>query len=107
MASNSYRFTEKSENDLNGILGYISLNLGNPAAAKSFYEELFSKIDLIRDFPESHEKVHNEYVKRGDVRKVLVGNYVVYYVYEPKEMLVTILRIVYGRRNLEEIIKLL
>ena len=107
MASNSYRFTEKAESDLDEILGYISLNLGNPTAAKSFYEELFSKIDLIRDFPESCEKVRNEYVKRDDVRKALVGNYVVYYVHEPKEMLVTILRIVYGGRNLEELIRLL
>ena len=50
MASNSYRFTDKAEADLDEILGYISLNLANLPAAKSFYEELFSKIELIRDF---------------------------------------------------------
>ena len=58
-------------------------------------------------FLESYERVHNEYIKRDDVRKVMVGNYVVYYVYEAKKRLITILRIVYGARNLEEIIALL
>ena len=107
MASNSYRFTIKAENDLDEILGYLSLNLGNPSAAKSFYDELFSKIELICDFPQSCESVCNECVRREDVRKALVGNYTVYYVHEAKESVVIILRIVYGGRNLEEIIKFL
>lgn len=107
MASNSYRFTGRAEADLDEILGYISTTLGNPGAAKSFFNDLFSKIELISDFPESCEVIHNEYVKRADVRKALVGNYVVYYIVQKEERLVTILRIVYGGRNLEEIIRLL
>lgn len=107
MDFNLYRFTSKAENDLDEILEYISSNLANPPAAKSFYEDLFSKIELICHFPESCEKISNKYVKINGVRKVLVNNYVVYYVYEPKEKLITIIRIVYGRRNLEEIINAL
>ena len=107
MVSKSYRFTNRAENNLDEILRYISLKLSNPPAAKLFYDELFFKIELIYSFPESCEQVHNEYVKRDDVRRTLVGNYIVYYVYEPKEKLITIIRIVYGKRNLEEIIKLL
>ena len=107
MASKSYRFTNRAENDLDEILRYISLKLNNPPAAKLFYDELFFKIELICSFPESCEQVHNEYVKRDGVRRILVGNYIVYYVCEPKEKLITIIRIAYGKRNLEEIIKLL
>ena len=107
MVSNSYQFTHAATKDLDDILAYLSINLANPNAAKKLYEDLFSKIDLICAFPESNEIVNNEFINRRDVRKALINNYVAYYIYDKDKHLITILRIIYSKRNLEEIIKLL
>ena len=107
MGSNSYCFTDKAKSDLDEILDYLSSHLGNAPAAKSFYDGLFSKIDSICAFPNSCEEIANGYAKRRGIRKALVGSYVVYYVYDEGSNLIVLLRIVYGARNLEEILRLL
>ena len=58
----SYRFTEKAMQDLDEILHYISVDLGNPIAAKSLGKKIFEKIDGARCFPESGALVDNEYL---------------------------------------------
>ena len=46
----SYQFTESAKNDLEQILHYIKIDLGNPTAAFSFinkFQEAVSNIQLI------------------------------------------------------------
>ena len=107
MASNSFQFTETAKRDLDEILRYIRVDLANQGSARAFFKAFFSRIDDVCAFPESCETVDNELLKRKDVRKMIVGNYLAYYVFEKEKRMLTILRIVYGKRNLEEIIKLL
>ena len=99
-----YRFTEKAESDLDEIVAYIALKLANPAAASSFVDRLHEHIERISCFPQSGSPVQNEYLKTKDVRKVLVGNYIVYYLPDMETGKLFILRIVYGKRNLSEIL---
>ena len=101
----SYRFTEKAEQDFDEILRYISYDLANPIAAQNLGKKIFDKIDTVRSFPESCELVDNEFLSDKTVRKMLVDNYVVYYKASHDEKCVYIVRIVYGKRNLDEILK--
>lgn len=56
-------------------------------------------------FPESGSPVVNEFVLTTEVRKKLVANYIMYYLPDSSEKMIFVLRIVYGRRNVDEILR--
>ena len=100
----NYQLTQKAENDLDGIVSYIALELANPTAAANFIDKLLSGISGICHFPESGSVVINDYLPSFGVRKIVVNNYIVYYLPNHDEKMITVLRIVYGRRNMDEIL---
>ena len=62
-------------------------------------------IDMVRTFPESGAPVDNEFLADKTIRKLSVDNYVIYYKTYYEEKAISIIRIVYGKRNLDEILK--
>ena len=100
-----YRLTKRAESDLDGIVSYITVDLANPQAGSDFVDKLQDTIEEARAFPESGSLVHNEFLQIENVRKKLVGNYIMYYLLDIGENIIYILRIVYGKRNLDEILK--
>ena len=100
-----YRLTGKAEADLDNILSYVSVQLSNPQAAAAFLEKLQDAISEACSFPESGSPVDNEFLPSKAIRKKQVGNYIVYYFPDEKAETVNILRILYGRRNLDEILR--
>lgn len=101
----SYRFTQSAQQDLDEILHYISVDLANPIAAQNLGRKIFERIDMLRVFPDSCERVENEFLSDKTVRKLLIDNYILYYKAHHNEKIITIVRIVYGKRNLDEILK--
>lgn len=95
----SYLFTINAELDLDEILNYISVILSNPEAASSFVDELTEKLSLLCSSPRIGIPVTNEYFLRSDVRKIFIGNYVVYYTDDSVRCKIIILRIIYGKRD--------
>ena len=100
-----YRLTKRAESDLDGIVSYIAVELANPQAASDFVNKLQDNIEETRTFPENGSLVNNEFLKVENVRKKLVGNYIIYYLPDTEEKIIYILRIVYGKRNMNEILK--
>ncbi len=100
-----YQLTQKAEADLDDIVGYIAVELSNPKAASDFVDKLQATIEEVRSFPESGSLVVNEFVPNTEVRKKLIGNYIMYYLPDFTEKMIFVLRIVYGRRNLDEILR--
>lgn len=96
--------TEKAVADYEDIIRYITVELANPSAATSFADEVQQRIDEIMLFPESGALINNEYVFEPDVRKKLIGNYIMFYRPNKDSMTIEILRIVYGKMNLTDII---
>jgi toxin ParE1/3/4 len=90
-----YDFTRTAEADLSEIVSYMAVALGNRQAASDWLDELQKRIDETRLFPESGMIVENEFL--------LVGNYIMYYISDMDKQMIHILRIVYGKRNLDEI----
>lgn len=97
----NYKFTEAARLDLDEILTYISSTLNNPKAAGDFLKNVKSVIENIRHFPHMGSVPDNEYVTNKNVRKVLIGNYLMYYLPDDNEREIVILRIIYGKRNPE------
>ena len=100
-----YQLTQKAEADLDDIVGYIAVELSNPKAASDIVDKLQATIEEVRSFPESGSLVVNEFVPNTEVRKKLIGNYIMYYLPDFTEKMIFVLRIVYGRRNLDEILR--
>ena len=100
-----YRLTKKAESDLDEIVAYIAVELANPQAASDFVDNLQDSIEEARVFPESGSLVHNEFLQVDNVRKKLVGNYIMYYLPDMEEKIIFILRIVYSKQNMNEILK--
>ncbi len=100
-----YRLTQKADADLDDIVGYIAVDLANPTAASDFVDTLQRVIEEARSFPESGSPVVNEFVPNTEVRKKTVGNYLMYYLPDSAEKMIFVLRIVYGRRNMDEILR--
>lgn len=98
-----YRFTEKAETDLTEILRYITTDLSNPLAAQELGRKIFDNIDNIRNFPQSGLIVENSFLTDKTIRRLVIDNYILYYKSNDSEKIIYIVRIVYGKRNLDEI----
>ena len=106
MSSNyQYHFTKKAKSDLDEILSYISIELSNPDAAASFLKDLQTVLTSICSVPKIGRIVENEFLPDKEIRKSLVGNYVLYYLPDTEEKSIYVLRILYSRRNLDELVR--
>ena len=105
MSDFGYKLTAKAEADLDQIVFYIAAGLDNQRAATDFLPKLQDAINDIRSFPESGALVENEFLPYKTIRKKHVGNYIMYYLPNQKENMIYVLRILYGRRNLDEILR--
>ena len=107
MASRKYGYvlTEIAEAVIDETFEYIAEELSNPDAASGFADELEKKIDEICKTPNSGRLVENEHLKRNDVRRFLVDNYICYYIVDDEERNIVILRLVYGKRDQDKILK--
>ena len=97
-----YQLTKRAESDLDGIVSYMAVELANPQAASDFVDKLKDNIDEARAFPESGSLVDNEFLQVENLRKKLIGNYIMYYLPDMREKIIYILRIVYGKQNITE-----
>lgn len=100
-----YRLTGKAEVDLDGILSYMAVQLANSQATAAFLDKLQDAISEACLSPESGSPVDNEFLPCKTIRKKQVGNYILYYFPDEKAETIYVLRILYGRRNLDEILR--
>ena len=101
----SYVLTETALNDLDETYEYIAVDLANPNAAGGFADELEEKLTEICKAPRNGRPVINPYLKRKDIRRFLVKNYIGYYLVDEDTGTIVVLRIVYGKRNQDKILK--
>lgn len=100
-----YRLTKRAESDLDGIVSHLAVELANPQDASDFVDKLQDNIEEIRAFPENGSRVDNEFLQVENIRKKLIGNYIMYYLPDTGEKIIHILRITYSKQNITEILK--
>ena len=93
-----YKFTDVAKQDLDDILYYISKKLDNPMAVNNFMTKLEETISNVTTFPKCGSVVENDFIQRMDIRKLPILNY-------ESDNYILILRIIYGKRNPEQIMK--
>ena len=101
----SFQFTKPAESDLDNTLHYISHDLDNPTAARDLGKKIFAAIDRARAFPEIGTLVDNDDLSDKTVRRIAVDHYLIYYKPDHAQKMITVIRIIYGKRNLDEILR--
>ena len=101
MASEGYNydFTEIAQADIEDTITYVEQNLANPDAGSAFLDELEAMLDKICKAPKTGKLVENQFLRRRDVRRFLVQNYIAYYIIDEEKGTIIILRMVYGKRD--------
>ncbi len=100
----SLKFNLKASEDLEQIYVYISEKLLADVAADRLLNNIENSIMRLRDFPYSCSFVLDDLLKSKGYRKLIVDNYIVFYLVNEIEKQVVIMRILYGAQNFQEII---
>lgn len=90
--------------DLREIYMYIATELKVPNTAKAQVDRLRKGIQSLNFMPARHAFVEWEPWNSMDMHQLLVDNFIVYYLVDNGEMAVKIVRIFYGKRDVEHII---
>ncbi len=93
--------SKQAELDLRGIYEYIAFELRSPENAKGQLERLEDKIFKLESFPEKYRLYENEPWKSRGLRILPVDHYVVLYIPSKEKQTVTIIRIMYGGRDID------
>lgn len=100
-----FELTEKANNDIEGILYYLSKRLMSPQSAAHFMDALMNGFNRICTFPESGEVLENKFVPTDMIRKSLIGRYVIYYLIMKRKKKILILRVSHELRDVRNILQ--
>lgn len=90
----------KAVGDMGAAVSYIAGELHSPHAAEDLMMGLNTAIEGLGDFPYSHPAYVPIRPLRHEYRRIVVGNYGVFYWIDEQTKTVTVSRVIYARRNL-------
>lgn len=91
--------TEQAESDLRGIFDHIAFSLQSLQNAVGQLDRLEKAISGLSYMPERFRAYDNEPWHSRGLRIMTVDNYCVFYIPDNKEQVVTIIRVMYGSRD--------
>jgi len=97
--------TQSAAEDLQGITDYIANELREPAIAKKLVGRIREAVMSLAELPTRHALVADERLAVQRIRKTVVDNYIIFYALSEKAATVTVIRILYGRRDWESILQ--
>ncbi len=91
--------TKPAENDLQGIARYIARELKEPAAAQRLVSKIKEAVMGLAEMPARHALVADEHLAAQGIRKIPVENYIIFYLISETDTTVTVIRVLYGKRD--------
>ena len=98
-------FSEEALSDLEGIYSYIAFSLEAIVAAEMQVNRIRAEIKSLCSMPERYMLVDWEPWHSMKVHRLIVDNYIIFYLVNNSEATVDIVRIFYGGRDIEGIVK--
>ena len=98
------KFLPIARQDMIEIARYISHEICNPTAAEKLTVEMIEAAERLTDFPYINTVHQTVKPLKNEYRKLLVKNYIMFYWIDEKEKKVTIARVLYARRDYEELL---
>lgn len=93
--------SEQADNDLRAIYEYIAFELLSPENAIGQLDRLEKAIISLEKMPERYQRYEKEPWHGRGLRIFLVDNYVVCYIADTEKCIVTVIRVMYGGRDIE------
>ena len=93
--------SKQADSDLRGIFEYIAFELQAPENASGQLERLEEQILSLDTIPERYRKYEKEPWETRGLRVLPVDNYVVLYIPDSNKKVVTILRVMYAGRDID------
>lgn len=93
-----------AENDLMEVFNYITDILKEPAVAKRLFLGIKEQILKLDELPFRHAVISEEPYSSAGIRKIPIENYLIFYSVDDTEKEVHILRILYDRREWQNLI---
>jgi len=100
----SVNITLTAQKDINDTIAYIRDELKNPSSAAKLKDKLKEYIFSLAKFPYRHELAKDKAIAQKGIRKILVDDYIVFYIIEEQEHQVTVIRMLYNRRDWESLV---
>ena len=97
--------SEPAEEDITETLDYIHNILKAPEAAKKLFYQLEEKLKNIQEFPSSCQIVNDKYLSTKGIRFYQIDNFLIFYIVDETEKIITIIRFLYARRDWTNILK--
>jgi len=98
------KMTPKAVTDLDNIYSYISEELFAVSAAANILEGLETGIMRLKEFPFSCNYVADEFLRNKGYRKLIIDNYIVFYLIDEENKQVIIMRVLYGKQKYEDLL---
>ena len=95
------KLSEQAYIDLRGVFEYIAFELKAPENANNQLNRLEERILSLETMPERHRKYEKELWKSRGLRVLPVDNYLVLYIPDNDKNVVTILRVMYAGRDID------
>ena len=93
--------SKQADSDLRGIFEYIAFELQSPENASGQLDRLEEQILNLDTMPERYRKYEKEPWKSRGLHVLPVDNYVVLYISDSNKKVVTILRVMYAGRDID------
>lgn len=100
------KFTNEAQTDLRSIFEYIAFQLQEPENAKRQFLRIEEMILSLDNMPERNRLYEREPLKSRGLRVLPIDNYVIFYIPDAVTMIVTIIRIMYAGRDIENQLRL-
>lgn len=97
--------TEQAAADLRAIFEYIAYELLAGENAIKQLDRLEEAILSLDEMPERYRLYDKEPWKERNLRIMPVDNYLVFYIPQNEEKIVTVIRVMYGRRDIDAQLK--
>ncbi len=99
------RVTDLAFEDMKSIKLYIANELCDKQAAEKLIEEFYDVIKSLSSMPKRHNIISGEVIPISiGIRRVPVRNYNIFYRYLEDEGIVTINRVLYGKREWQSLV---
>jgi len=93
------QITGPAEEDLYEIGAYISKELLEPEIAKKVISKIAEEINSLESMPLRNALVADERLAYKGIGQIILDNYIIFYIANDGSNIVTIIRILYSRRD--------
>jgi len=98
-------FLPIAKKDIDDIIYYISHNLKNITASKKLRDLFWNALTNILEFPYGSSVYHSIAVLKHEYRSYRVKNFLMFYMINEEEKVITIVRVLYQKMDINNILE--